>query len=182
MNRRVRQAVLKILLLKEEFSTQELAEAIALIDGGEDEEVLAILKSMAPEPRERVAPCSPRAQFSRRGETRVLQDLKHTNREKYEVLREFETLIREGGTLQTLDEFRAFGKILAKDFSPGKSRKEALVRLMTLLAQMDLESVRAALARLPASSVDEATAFHRLADKIISGASDRSPKGTVGTQ
>jgi hypothetical protein len=40
---------------------------------------------------------SAQAPFSTRGETRALQDLKHTDREKYEVLREFEVLIREGG-------------------------------------------------------------------------------------
>lgn len=181
MNRRIRQAVLKILLLKEEFSAQELAEAVALIDGGE-EDILALLKRMAPDSRDQTAPRSAGAPFSTRGETRALQDLKHTDRAKYEVLREFETLIREGGTLRTLDEFRAFGRILGKDFSPGKSRKEALARLMALLAQMDLASIRSALARLPASSAEEATAFHRLADKIISGASDRSPRGAVGAQ
>ncbi|MGH7171346.1 MAG: hypothetical protein ACRELG_13800 [Gemmataceae bacterium] len=181
MNRRIRQAMLKILLLREEFSAQELSEAVALIDGGE-ENVLALLKRIAPESPQQAAPRSPGASFSTKGETRALQELKHSDGEKYEVLRDFETLIREGSTLQTLDEFRAFGKILGKDFSPGKSRKEALARLMALLAHMDLDSIRAALNRLPASTTQEATAFHRLADKIISGASDRSPRRAVGTQ
>jgi hypothetical protein len=182
MNRRIRQAVLKILLLREEFSAQELAEAVALIDGEEEEELLTLIKRRAPESREQGAPRSPGASLSTKGETRALQELKHTNREKYEVLREFETLIREGGTLQTLDAFRAFGKILGKDFSPGKSRKEGLARLMALLAQMDLDTIKAALARLPPNNTEEATAFHRLADKIISGACDRSPRGAVGAQ
>jgi hypothetical protein len=168
MNHRTRQAVLRILMLTEEFSCEELAEAVTFLGGQKEEGIFAFLKSMAPSQKRPSTPRSAGAGLNAKGETRALQELKSVDGAKYQVLREFERAIREGRVLKTLDDFRAFGTILGKDFTPGKSRKEALGRLMAVLARMDLESIRAAIAKAPARSGEE-TAFRRLANQIISG-------------
>jgi hypothetical protein len=179
MNPRARRAALTILLLKEEFSPTELAEAVSLISGHEGEDLLAYLSRAGSGPHGPSPPHSKGGGLNARGETRALQEVKQADAEKYVVLRDFETLIREGRVLRTLDDFRAFGIVLGKDFTPGKSRKDALGRLMAVLAKMDLESIRSAIAKAPSRSGEEENAFRRLANQIISGprnhTTDNSP-------
>ena len=169
MNRKVRQAALRILLLTEEFSSDELAEALSLIGGQKDEDLGEFLKRMASSPK-RSARTDAASASRGQGETRALQELKSIDIEKYQVLRDFENAIRERRVLRDLDEFRAFGRILGKDFTPGKSRKEALTRLMSVLAQLDVDSIRSAIAKAPLRiASDDETSFRRLANQIISG-------------
>jgi hypothetical protein len=174
MNRKVRQAALRIMLLTEEFSPDELSEAIALVGGNKDEDLGSFLTRMASssrKPPRSTAADSPRG----RRETRALHDLKSIDIAKYQLLRDFENSVREGRVLRDLDEFRAFGKVLSKDFSPGKSRKEALARLTALLAQLDVDAIRSAIAKLPSiSSADGENSFRRLANQIISGPRERA--------
>lgn len=179
MNSRARQAALQVLLLVEEFSPDELAAAVSLIGGREGEDLLAYLSRIAQGPRKPNAPRPKNGHPGSRGEARALQDIKLTDPAKYDVLRDFETLIREGKVLRTMDDFRAFGKVLGKDFMPGKSRKDSIGRLMAVLAQMDLESIRAAVAKAPSKTSEEESAFRRLANQIISGPQNHSPNSAL---
>jgi hypothetical protein len=176
INRRARQAALQILLLVEEFSTEELAAALALVGGQEGEDLLAFLARAAQCARKPNAPHHKNGKPTLRGETRALQEIKGTDPLKYGVLRDFEMLVREGQVLQTLDDFRAFGKLLGKEYSPAKSRKESVGRLMAVLSQMDLDSIRAVIARVPTKTQEEGTIFRRLANQIMSG-----PQSSVST-
>jgi hypothetical protein len=178
MNRRTRQAALRVLLLVEEFSAEELAEAVSLIGGQEGEDLLAYLGRTTEGPRKPNASRSQDGKRKSHGETRALQEMKQTDPAKYEMLREFETLVREGQVLRSMDDFRAFGKVLGKDFTPGKSRKESIGRLMAVLAQMDLESIRAAIIKVPSGTSAEQSAFHRLANQIISGPANHTANNT----
>jgi hypothetical protein len=178
-NRRTRQAALRVLLLVEEFSSEELAAAVSLIGGQEGEDLLTYLSRIAEGPRQPNGSRSKDAKLKSRGETRALQEMKRTDPAKYEILREFETLVREGEVLRSMDDFRAFGKVLGKDFMPGKSRKESIGRLMAVLAQMDLESVRAAITRVPLKTSEEESAFRRLANQIISGQPNHTANSTL---
>jgi hypothetical protein len=174
MNRKARQAALRILLLTEEFSPEELSEALSLIGGRKEEDLSSFLARMASSSRK------PRRSTSRdssrgSGESRALHDLKSIDIAKYQILRDFENAVREGRVLRDLDEFRAFGRVLAKDFTPGKSRKEALARLTALLAQLDVEAIRSALAKVPSiAGPDGENSFRRLANQIISGPRERA--------
>lgn len=175
MSRRARKAALEILLLMEEYSAEDLAEALSLMGGQKGEDILGFLARMAPVSSSR--PAGPQRRgggFSVKGETRALQDLKQSDPEKYRILSEFEVRIRQGTILPTLDDFRAFGKVLGKNFNPGKSRRLALGQLMAVLAQMELSALQAAIAKVPAGSEKSEGAYGRLAEHIIGGAPPRS--------
>src|SRR5262249_33965212 len=139
-------------------------------------DLLAFLRRMAPAPpRSAAKPKKPaEAAMLAGGETRALQELRRTDPDKYQILKRFETRIREGSILTTLDEFRAFGEVLDKGFAPGKSRKEALGRLMALLALMDRETLETAVAKVPASAARDDDSYRRLANHIISGGQGHS--------
>jgi hypothetical protein len=177
MNRRVRQAVMRIMLLTDEFSSEELTEAVALIGGQKDEDLLSFVKRLSPSPR-RASESRSSESHGARGESRALQDLKAVGGEKYEVLRDFERALREGSLLKTLDDFRAFGKHLEKAFTPGKSRIQALGRLMAILVTMDLDSIKTAIAKTPSRSSEGDDSYRRLANQIMSGSTDRSTEGS----
>lgn len=174
MNRRVRQAVLRILMLTEEFTPEELTEAVSLAGGQKEEDLLAFLKRLTSPPRRSADARSQELEFRGQRETRALQELKSVDGEKYQLLREFETAIREGKALKSLDDFRAFGKQLGKGFTAGKSRKEALGRLMAILAHMDTDSIKVAIEKMPLRSGEEEESFRRLANQIMSGSRDRT--------
>jgi hypothetical protein len=179
MSRRVRQAALRIMTLLEEFAPEELAEALSLIGEGPEQDLLAFLRRIASAPPRPSRPRVARSEALSSGETRALQKVKHTDGEKYRVLSEFEGRIRGGAILTTLEDLRAFGDSLTKHFAPGKSRKEALERVMALLATMDLGAIREAIARVPPGRGGGEGAYRRLANHIISGG-HQQPSGQEG--
>ncbi len=168
MNSRVRKATLRILMLLEEFSPEELAEAVSLIHG-QERDLLAFLRRKSSSPKRVSPPNARKAMFSTKGETRALQELKRTDGEKYQILKDFETSIREGKLLRTMDEFRAFGTVLGQEIGKVKSVKDALGPLMAELASLDLNSIREAIAKVPTRQGEEEDAYRRLANQIISG-------------
>ncbi len=172
MTRGARQAALRILLLQEEFSPQEIADALSLLGSVEKEDLVAFLQRTASERAGRKD--AQRRPANLEGQhTRALQALRRRSPEKYEVLLPFEEAIRRGEVLPTLNDLRAFGRSLSKTFNVGKSRKDALSRLIELLADMDIEAIKLASSRA-ASSSESPGAFQRLADHLISGRIDRS--------
>lgn len=173
MSGKVRQAVLRILLLTQEFSPAELAEAASLISGQTEDDLLDFLKRL-PSKQKSTPSQSEESKTRTNGETRALRELKAVDEEKYNILREFDSAIREGAILKTLDDIRTFVRTISKDFDPGKSRKEALGRLMTLLAEMDIDSIQAVLTKLPSQPNDEENSYHRLANQILSGQHKKS--------
>jgi hypothetical protein len=176
MNGKARQAMLRIRNLIDEFSPDELAEAVSLLNLRE-KDLLTSLGSATP----RRAPSRrpKRADFSKQGETRALRGLKLTDEEKYRVLREFESSVREGRLFKTLDDFRSFGTVLGKRFGPVKSIKEALPHLMGMLANMDLESIRSAIGDVSVRHADDEDSFRRLANQIITGHANNSSSPKV---
>ena len=177
MNRRPRKAALGIQLLLEEYTAEELAEALGLVGGQKGEDLVTYLARTIPPPSQRrPAPSrNGRSGFSAKGETRALQELKNSDPDKYRMLSEFECRIREGTILPTLDDFREFRTVLGKGYKPAKSRKLALGQLMALLAQMDLAAIQAAIAKAPTGQARSEDAYGRLADHIISGSQPRLP-------
>lgn len=177
MNRRTTKAALEIQLLLQEYSAAEISDALSMVGGREGEDLLGFLArtaSLSPERRQRQS-VGKHGGLSSTGETRALQELKDTNPDKYEVLKEFEGKIRAGVILSTLDDFREFGKSLGKAYKPAKSRKEALGQLMGVLAQMQLEELREAIAKAQIARSRDEEAYGRLAEHIITGGRPPEP-------
>src|SRR5262249_12036478 len=105
-----------------------------------------------------------------------LQAIWETESEKYQILTVFEEQILNRTILPTLDDFRKVGQRFDKLFSPGRSRKEALKRLMALLVPLDLDTIRTGIASVPQRRSEE-NAYLRLANYIISGGKQASPAG-----
>jgi hypothetical protein len=175
VNNKSRMAALEIQLLVEKYSAEELAQALAIIGAHEGEDLESFIARVAsPSIRPGVPSTRGRSGLSTRGRTSALQQLRNSAPEKYRVLSEFESRIREGGILATLDEFREFGKVLGKDFGPVKSRKQALGQVMRLLAQLEFPAIEAAIAKAPRGPSRSEGGYGRLANHLISGA--RPPK------
>jgi hypothetical protein len=171
MNKRSRQAALRIRLLVEEFSPQELNEALAFLGGQPEEDLLHFLN--------RIKSTTAGGQSSRRvprgkgtKPSRALDAIRDTEPEKYQLLRTFEQHLWEGDRLRSLHDVRTFGQMLDKDFDTGKSRHEGIGRLMKKLAEMGLEDLREVIRRAPVSNVEESDGFLRLSRHIISGAKE----------
>jgi hypothetical protein len=155
----------------EEFSPQELSEAIVLL-GGQPEEHLAHfldrikLNTAGPQPSLK----SRSGRGTRSAHT--LDAIRETEPEKYQLLRVFETQLLEGERLRTLHDVRSFGQMLDKEFDPGKSRHDGIGRLLKKLAELGLDELREVIRRAPASNVEESEAYLRLSRHIISGGKD----------
>jgi hypothetical protein len=170
---RSRQAMLRILLLLEEFSREELREAAALVKNPKVHELYELIGV------DRVSSkgsSHSKALEMTRGETVALKEIRMTDPEKYATLRAFENSIREGKVLRTLDQFRSLGTLLGKDFDPGKSRKEAISHLISFLVSKDINYIKTIISKAPAKSEvpNGEGSFRRLANQLISGS--QNPK------
>lgn len=171
MNKRSRQAALRIRLLMEEFSPQELGDALAFLGGHPEEDLLQFLeriKSTSAGGRSSLK--APRMKETKPSHS--LDAIRDTEPEKYQLLRTFEEQLREGERLRSLHDVRTFGQMLDKEFDPGKSRHEGIGRLMKKLAAMGLDDLRETIRRAPLGNVEDSDAFLRLSRHIISGAKD----------
>lgn len=182
MRNRARQAALRILMLLEEFSPEELAEAIALLGEGEERDLPTFLARLASSAPRRSSARDDEGKSGTPGETKALQALKATDPEKYRLLREFETRVREGAVLRTLPDLRAFGESLTKRFGPVKSRKEALERLMAELSSLDVNAARAAINRASPLPCDPENGLRRFANHLLSTVNQPPSEGSSQTE
>ncbi len=170
MSGRARETMLRIRTLIDDLSPAELAEAINLLQVRQ-KQVLSV-RAKNPSARRGRKGGAESSDLSKKGESRVLQQLKLEDEEKYQVLRDFETSVREGVLLKTLDDFRSFGTVLGKKFGPVKSVKDALPKVMGALATMDLDNIKSAIEKAATRNSNDENAFRRLANRIISGRSN----------
>ena len=132
------QVSLKILLLLEEFSDSEIKNGIKLIERNTDNDnpLIVFLKKVttrkssnkkATNLKKREPLCS-----------KVILDLEKTDKEKFLLLSKVDKSIREGKVLKTLPSIKKFASQISKKFPSVKSRKEAIPKLMGLLADMSI--------------------------------------------
>lgn len=158
--------MLRILLLFEEFSAEELDEAVKQLGGIAGEGLLAFINrlgaNVSVQPRPPVKTRRPVSGHN-------LETLERTDPEKHLLLSELREAINKGNALRTIDEVRALGKSLSKSFNAGKSHREAVSRVLTLLSSTDLPSVRKIISALPRGEQSADTAYERLAEGLIRG-------------
>lgn len=139
MKKRVRQALLRIRLLQEEFSKKELADAVEILSEGDAEHLLDYLKTKKSTGNTNADKSSrPLAKRS----SRVVEELRSKDPERHAILAEFESMLQQGMLLPTMSDLRRLGTTVSKDFQAGKSRKETILRLMRVLAPMPLEPMK----------------------------------------
>lgn len=168
MNKRIRQAALKLLQLQEEFTRKELKEAAVFLSSGETETLIELLSAKSHRRRER------RAVNTQNGDglSKVVQDLKETDPQRYELLARFEVMLRRETILPTLEEIRKIGTSISKDFQTAKSRKETIPRLMAVVGKMPLGVLQEKLGKVIEESKAEPSdrnAYRNLVEFLITG-------------
>jgi len=144
MNKRIRQAALELMLLQEKFTKKELDEAFSLVskDGN-----ATLIRLLSAPPTEQPA----RRETNKKtgnGLSKAVQELKETDPKRYELLTAFEEKLRQETILPTLSGIRRVGASFSKEFQAGKSRKEAIPRLMAMLAAVPLDTLQEKLDRV----------------------------------
>ena len=154
MNARVRTVVERILELRNEFEDLEILEAIRYVNS-----TLHQNSTGVKQPKNRKSKTnSSRGTGARTAipkASRVVLALKETDPEKYDVLTDLDSLLREGKILSSLDAIRTVGASLNKSFVAGKSRKDAIPKLMKLLADLPLDQLRGVVESLLEQSSDK---------------------------
>jgi len=170
MKKRVRQAAIKLMLLQEEFTKSELDEAASFLSNGKTRDLIDYLRETKPAGGTTSARST--AEDTDRL-SKVVQALETRDPERHKILAEFETMVREGTALATLDDIRRVGSAASKQFEPGKSRKDSIPRLMAVLAPMPLGEMKETIRKVTEQSKpseESSSSYARLAQYLIGSA------------
>lgn len=171
MKNRVSQLASRIAEIGEEFSAAEIREAVKVLEQrGSTSLVQALLVHDAvrhdskPQHQRRSKPIEDQR-------SKAVLDLEHSDPEKYEVLSEFDALLRKGSVLPEVVELKMLGESLSKTFSSKSSRREAISRLMRVLAEKPLSEIREVISNVLAThqGSDGDSDYYKLAQFIITG-------------
>lgn len=138
---------LEIARILETYSNSEIQEAVELLRGyGKGESLLEYLSAASPDraPTRRTSSKSKKPSSKPVGSitSRAVLRLKESQPEKFDILSEFDQLVRSGKVLSTNESLRRFGEQLSKGFEPRKSWKESISAVMEVLADLSLEEMR----------------------------------------
>lgn len=178
MKSKVKQAALKILLIQEEYSTSEIDDAISLIQNDEEaSSLIKFLKSDRSSSPQKVKSEKVKKSISEQS-SQVLIELKNNDHDKYLILSEFDSLIRKGLILKKLDNIKTLAARISKSFPETKARRDAIPKIVALLAELPKEKIREILeetvkdAKLSIGSSD----YHELAHFLIQGPANKDVK------
>ncbi len=162
---------LRIAAIKEEFSEDEILQAVKFLE--EQGSTSAVLTHLASRKRE-IGTRRKRGHKVKSIEdqrSKAVLELQHKDPEKFHVLSEFDSLLRKSSILPEVSDIKRFGERLSKDFAPRSSRRESISKLMTLLADRSLDEIREVVkASLSTARIDERDSdYQRLAQFIITG-------------
>lgn len=173
MRARVKDAVQKVLELREEFSKSELEEALDLIQRHRllEEEKRQEGRRSSPSAGEakRVKPLSDSV-------SKVVMQLEESDPEKYMILSRFDKLVRSGEVLSRMSDIRSTGQAIEKNFEGGKAKREAIPRLMEVLSRLPLEQLDATLMKIMREEEqrgEKGEDYRKLASFLIGREADR---------
>lgn len=180
MSNRTLQIALRIALINEEFPESEILEAVKLLEDLGSTSLL--LSHLAGRKREVKAIKRVRHRNKPLDEQRskVVSGLKYREPEKYEVLAEFDSLLRKANVLPEVNDVKRLGEKLSKGFAspPPKSRRESISRLLTLLADRPLEEIREIIrtSLITARVAKDDNDYQQLAQFIITGKTSQAER------
>lgn len=175
MTKRPNSLALKIAQIMEDHTSDEIEAAIRLLGKyGRGTALFDFLSDgrgvSKPQPR---GPRPSKQRISKPIEetsSRAILKLEKSDPKKFSVLSGFDRLVRSENALQTNLALRQFGAKISKNFKPGKSRKELISAVMTVLSERPLEDIEQLIAQtvVPAKRED-GSEYQRLADFLIKG-------------
>ncbi|WP_299616792.1 hypothetical protein [uncultured Tateyamaria sp.] len=166
---------LRIAQILEEYTAKEIAEAISTLRKCDTTSELLTYLAAATKPsqasnRRKGSAAEKRPKPIDQVTSKAVRDLEKTDPDKYQLLLEFDSLLRQGRLLETNDAVRRFGEFVSKDFRSRTARKDNISALMTSLARLDESELRKSLKRAfenPTSQKSDE--YQRLARFLMSG-------------
>lgn len=171
MRERALLLALRLAEICEEFSESEIQSAKRILEEhGVASSLLTCVAKRTKQPRltHKRAAKGKRIDEQR---SKAIIEIEQSDPEKYQVLAEFDNLLRKGRVFPTQDEVRKLGEKLSKEYTAKNSRRESISRLMTLMVKLPLNEIRDLLKMsLSESKVDEGEGdYQRLAQFLITG-------------
>lgn len=167
---RIKQAILKLLTIKEEFTDKELSEAAKFISENESDDIIInwLIKN---EPTKQKMD-NMKKKSTIEVPSKFILELKDSSPEKYEILKRLEVLAKKGLIFKELEGIRKIGTELSKDFDTKKPRKDAISELIFLLSQKSLPDLKALAEQImkePSSNDKPDSDYQQLATFLIHG-------------
>ena len=124
MNSRLSSLTQRITAIKKEFSKREIESAVKLLEKEDSASPLLPYLSNNTSGKRRAK--SRRTKKSIQDQrSKAVMRLEHLDPDKYRVLSEFDSLLREGSVLPTVNDIRRLGESLTKDFTTRSSRRDS---------------------------------------------------------
>ncbi|WP_017092002.1 hypothetical protein [Vibrio splendidus] len=158
MNKKERQALLKILLVREELTDKEFNNVIEFIRAelseGEDTEKTV------------------KKQFSSKKKSRdsiaaLIMSLKNTDNEKYQRINGLYKLMQDGSILKTVSEARKFGDLLGLKNTSSQSKSDIVYSIVEALVGMESKAVALMISQMETTTDKHDESYHRLSEFII---------------
>lgn len=132
MNKKERQAVLKMLLIREELTDKEFVNAIdfikrELIDGNSSESVLKTNFSVKKRSRDTTP--------------ELLSELKKEQPEKHKLLTELYKYVQDATVFKTVAEARQFGRMIGLKDTGDRAKQEVITNIFKALSEMSNELI-----------------------------------------
>lgn len=176
MTRSVSLLALKIAQILEEYTDDEIEAAVRALSrygrGAGLFAYLATTRNASPAQSTKKSQARPKrdAKSIEESVSRAVSKLQSVDPEKFQLLSEFDQLVRSDKALRSNVELRQFGAQISKDFRPGKSRKDSISAVMNVLAERSVEDIKhlinQAVSTEPVATEGE---FQRLAKFLIKG-------------
>ncbi|WP_299847120.1 hypothetical protein [uncultured Paracoccus sp.] len=173
MKKNANALALHIAQILEEHSAKEINEAVSILRGcGTTSELLTYLATAAmPAPsadRRKGSEASSRSKPLDQVTSKAVRDLEKVDPNKYLILLEFDTLLRQGRVLETNDAVRRFGERVSKDFKSRTSRKDNIGNLMSALARLEEDELNQVLNQaIESASERKSDGYQRLAQFLM---------------
>ncbi|MEC4724298.1 hypothetical protein HWQ46_01885 [Shewanella sp. D64] len=158
MNKKERQALLKILLVREELTDKEFNNVIEFIraelsDGQDTEKTI-------------------KKQFSSKKKswdsiTTLILSLKDTENEKYQIINGLHKLMQDGSILKTVSEARKFGNVLGLKDTSSQSKSDIIYNIIEALVGMESRTVAQMVSKMETTTDKHDESYHRLSEFII---------------
>lgn len=172
MKDRVSLLASRIAAIEDGFSASEIREAVKLLEHRRStSSVQAFLLRDVAVPPDKKPRRKRKSKPVDEQHSKAVLELEHKDPEKYAVLSEFDALLRKGSVLPEVTELKMLGKSLSKTFSTKSSRREAISRLMRVLAEKPLSEIRQVVRNVISTHQDNDrdSDYYRLAQFIITG-------------
>ncbi|MCA1636329.1 MAG: hypothetical protein LC802_22220 [Acidobacteria bacterium] len=172
MSDKVSLIALRVAAIIEEFSEKDILRAIKLLEErGTSSSLLTYLAGNKKQGNSRQKTARKNGKSIEEQRSKVVLELEYKDPEKFQVLSEFDTLLRKSLVLPEIDDIKRLGERLSKNFSARSSRRELISKLMLLLADKSMDQVRdIVMSTLSNARVDEKDSdYQKLAQFIITG-------------